>query len=68
MNLCILAKPRPAVASHACILKASSRVIPPRGEGSRDRALETSLRLGLPQISGSSRNEEECVKLYFKWH
>ena len=66
MNLWILAKPRAAVASHACVLKASSRVLSPGGEGTRDRALKTSLRLGLPQISGLSPNGEECVKLYFK--
>ena len=63
-----VANPRAAVASHACILKASSRVLSPRGEVTRDGALKTSLRLGLPQISGSSCNWEECVKLYFKWH
>ena len=41
MNLCIFAQPRTAVASHASVL---SRVLSPRGEGTRDEALRTSSR------------------------
>ena len=74
MNVCIFAKPKAAVACHACVL---SRVLSPRGEGTRDEALRTSSREARVAASytnvlsarhATGKNTISCIDHSRKYH